>query len=150
MYSSFLSKFTIEESGINWWMGEKRTEIPMTWDLERLDGWILFDHNQQDCVLCKGQWKINIFYYTRTNGSAKIFFLKDGARGYTQMGTFEIKVIESNRKSGNVITREANDTYNLQLYFPPEKDSSESEDDLEEIYELVTKLKKMLKKKLNK
>ena len=120
--SRYLSKFTNSERIIGWCIDkEKESEIPKIWDVEKSDGWSIFDPSDSSpfTFLCKGPWKLEICNASAGKSLAKTFYLSEGS--YKEMGSFHI-YCESKRIDGNVITREENDKYHLQLYFAPEKD----------------------------
>lgn len=150
--SDYLSKFTI--TSIKWYYPELAEELPLTWNLLEETGWKIFDQSYCELSLCKDNWKLHVCYLEDlVVFHSYIFWKKEGSEGYYGVGTFEINVIERKRDH-SMITKEDNEKYCLGLpsrCFPEDEKSESEEDlDLEEMLQLASKLKKMLKKKLNK
>ena len=141
MNKAYLSEFTI--TSVKWANGIKDDVLPIIWQSGQTE-WNIFDHNLGNVELCKEGWNLSI-QYDRDVGTGYIHrrFGTNPAIAYTEMGTFEIKVNGRNRDY-HEISKQDNDTYRLGHVF------SESDDYDEEIYELATKLKKLLKKKFGK
>lgn len=163
MAYAYLSKFKITST--SWW-NESEMALPKEWNLLGEKEWKVFDVNLQELFLCKDNWKLHLYYYGKHHGRGEIFVLKQGNSFYTQIGTFDIAVMEKNRDYA-VVTREDNERCCLGLDFSGETDDdgmylkeiikpllefkeSESEEDLEKVLQLLALAKKIVKKKLGK